>query len=228
MSDAVAAERAQAAATERAIADERTTVARELHDLVAHGVTGVTVQAAAARSNGHGGAGDQALAVIEAAGRRALADLRQMLVALRDPDAQSELAPAPGLPELEALVVAHRAAHGPVRLVVDPAVAAEPESLRLTTYRLVQEALTNVGKHAPGSAATVMVCATHDGVSVLVEDEGCSRSVRPVTRGKDGTGGYGLVGMRERVALFRGSLTAEDNGSGGFRVFVRLHRQATT
>jgi signal transduction histidine kinase len=220
VADALAAERVHAAAAERALAEQRLAVARDLHDLVTHSVSAVTVHAAAARHQLGPGPARDALERIEQAGRTALADLRRMLELLDD-EPRAEFAPVPGLGELGALVELHRASHGPVRLEVDAAVEREPARIRLTAYRLVQEALTNVARHAPGAATTVSVRSTPAGVVVHVEDEGSRHRPRSIS-----SGGHGLAGMRERVAIVGGSLTSQPTPDGGFRVRAELSRGA--
>lgn len=210
------AERTRALAAERAAYAERLRIAGELHDVVSHTLSAIAVQSAVARH----GLDEQpdaahpagpALVAIEEASRTALDDLRRMLGALGTEPSAEALRPAPGLADLGLLASAHRAAHGPVELTVDPAVESTPDSLRLTAYRLVQEALTNVRKHAPGSAARVLVEARQGDVVVQVEDDGPGRTPR-------GPGGYGLAGMRERVALFGGTLHVGPRDGGGFLV----------
>lgn len=210
------AERAQAVAEERAVADERLRVARDLHDVIAHGLAAIAVESAVARRQ----FGGRDFAVIDAASHAALEALREMLDVLQGtaPDQ-----PAPGLPELEALVATHRAAHGPVALDLDPDVDEESAGLRLTVHRIVQEALANVGRHAPGASAMVTVRRARDNVEVTVEDDGPRLS----PAGGAGTGsGFGLVGMRERVEVFGGTLEAGPTGGQGFRVSARLPRGA--
>jgi len=210
---AQAAEVSLARDTERAIADGRLAVARDLHDLVSHNLAAVVVQASMAR---HAMGADRTLEVIEDTSRAAMMDLRRMLTALST--AAPEM-PAPGLDELEALVAAHSATHGPVDLSVDALVASEAASLRLTVYRIVQEALTNVGRHAPGAKAVVDVSCTDNQVVVRVEDDGRVRR-RPRTGG----GGFGLAGMRERVALAGGTFSTGPTRVGGFQVEAKLVR----
>ncbi|MGH3715102.1 MAG: histidine kinase [Micromonosporaceae bacterium] len=216
----LAVERDRAAATERALAEERIAVARDLHDLVSHNLAAITLQAAAARRR-PSTPDFAAMTAIELAGRAALADLRAMLDALSRPDV-GDLSPTPGLADLEALAARHRETNGPVEVRIDPAVDLEPESARLTAYRLVQEALTNVCRHAPGAGVTVRLAAT-DGVLVVdVEDDGAASSFLPPSPGS----GLGLAGMRERVALFGGTLTAGGTPAGGFAVHAELSRGA--
>ncbi len=219
-------ERELAAATERAVAEERLSIARDLHDLVSHNLAAITVQAAAARRSGHGTAAADALAVIEMAGRAALADLRRMLAAVSDPTGEAALTPSPGLPDLEQLVDLHRKAHVPVELTVDAAIADEPDSSRLTAYRLVQESLTNVARHARGAPATVRLDTTDHGLLVRVEND----SPDPPRKGRPLPGpgsGFGLAGMRERVSVFGGILAATETEAGGFLVSAELPRRDT-
>lgn len=208
------AEQAHAIAEERAVADERLRVARDLHDVIAHGLAEIAVESAVARRK----FGDRDFAVIDDASHAALAGLRDMLGVLQGTTPDE---PAPGLAELDALVGAHRATHGPVTLDLDPAVADEPASLGLTVHRIVQETLTNVGRHAPGASATMTVRRSGDVVEVVVEDDGR----RLVTSGAGSGSGFGLTGMRERVELFAEALDAGPVYGGGFRVHVRLPRE---
>ena len=222
----VAAERELTVATERAIGDARLAVARDLHDLVGHNLSAITVQAAAARRSGEDSV-SEAMRIIELAGRSALTDLRGMLSALQRGAGDGDLAPAPGLSELRRLVDLHRAAHGPVELTLDDALADEPDSVRLTAYRLVQEALTNVAKHAPGVRATVRVQVREGGVGLLVENDAAPGAGLATDSAGPGTG-LGLVGMRERVRLFGGSLDAAATPTGGFLVRAELQRAASS
>jgi signal transduction histidine kinase len=208
------AERAHAIAEAKAVADERLRVARDLHDVIAHGIAAIVVESAVARRQF---VGDD-FAVIDDASHAALNALRAMLDVLQGTTPGE---PAPGLAELDALVGAHRATHGPVTLEVDPAVAKESASLRLTVHRIVQEALTNVGRHAPGASATVRVHRIGDGVEVAVDDDGR----RLVTSGAGTGSGFGLAAMRERIELFGGELDAGPRGDGFF-VHARLPREA--
>jgi signal transduction histidine kinase len=167
-----------------------------------------------------------ALEAIEAASRTALDDLRRMLGVLReahgeDPGpAVDTLSPSPGLDDIEALVALHRESHGPVELTVDPAAQAMPASLRLTVFRIVQEALTNARKHAPLSPVQVAVRAGGGDISVVVDN---AATAHPSSTGGPG---FGLVGMRERVGLFGGEFEAGPTGSGGFRVRAVLPSSA--
>jgi signal transduction histidine kinase len=226
---ALEAERARVLEAERAVFAERLRIAREMHDVVAHTLSVIAVQSAVA----HHLIGSQpqkagpALAAIEDASRGAMNDLRRMLGVLQLDAAQSEataaLTPAPGLTELELLASAHRSAHGPVELVVEPSVESAPESLRLAVYRLVQEALTNARKHAPGARVRVSVLAVDGKIVVQIDDDGTGEVIAPAFEGQNGSG-YGLAGMRERAAMFGGTLRAGPRqDGGGFQVVATLH-----
>ncbi|MGW4958250.1 sensor histidine kinase [Nonomuraea sp. NPDC004186] len=213
---ALDAEWRRAREAERAIVEERLRIARELHDVVSHTLSVIAVQSGVAAHligiQPHKAA--PALAAVEEAGRTAMEDLRRMLELLQPETGSAGLAPAPGLDELRLLASVHRAAHGPIELEIDPAVADAPESLRLTVYRVVQEALTNARKHAPGSPVRVGVQAAHEHIDIRIDDDGPGS---PTT-----SGGFGLVGMGERVALFDGTLEAGPRPDGGFRVHATL------
>ncbi len=224
ISRALELERERAVATERAVAAERMRMARELHDVVTHTLSVIAVQSTVARHllGAENDGARNALRVIEDSSRVALDDLRRMLGLLRNEGDDAALDPAPGLAELELLASAHRATHGPVELEVDPRVEDASASLRLTAFRLVQEGLTNIGKHAPGSSARVTVRPTAGGVLVQVEDDGQSTS-SPETK----ESGYGLAGMQERVALFGGTMTSGPKTGGGFQVRAELRSELT-
>ena len=227
---ALAAQRTRAVAAERAVFAERLRIARELHDVVSHTLSVIAVQSGVARHQLGTPAGPTgtALSVIEEASRAALDDLRRMLGVLQasEGDGVAALGPSPGVAELELLASAHRAAYGPVELTVDPAVRSVPQTIQMTAYRLVQEALTNVRKHAPGSPARVSVSAADGIVVVQVDDDGPRRLGTTPSHGNDATQGYGLAGMRERVALFDGRLQAGPRAGGGFRIRAVLRAPA--
>ena len=223
---AVAAERTRAILAERAAVAERLRVARDLHDVVAHALSLIAVQAGVARycdaATTDPQAAQVALAAAEEASRTALHDLRRMLLALdsRQDEGPASLRPSPGLSDLDTLVAAAPRT-GTVAFDVDPAALAAPPSMQLTAYRLVQEALTNARKHSPGADVRVYVGIADGELTVRVDDDGRSMSAAATTPGT----GLGLVGMRERVALFDGTVDAAPVPGGGFRVEVRL-RQA--
>jgi signal transduction histidine kinase len=226
-----AAQRQQAEAerSRRAVREERIRIARELHDVVAHSLGVVTVQAGVGRRIG---AADPAgalaaLRAVEVTGRTSLEELRRILGLLRDDETQPSLAPAPGIGDLGELAESVRAAGTPVSLDVTGEVAALPAAAGLTVYRIIQEALTNVVKHAGGAAAAVRVVAGPDGVRIDVRDEGRARA--PAAPGA-AAGQHGIVGMRERAAAFGGQLHAGPLASGGFQVsaFLPVHGQPGT
>jgi signal transduction histidine kinase len=217
-------QRAQQEATRRAVAEERARIAAELHDVVTHNVSVMVIQAGAARTvmDAAPERSKEALLAVEAGGRAAMAELRHVmsLLAGPDPGRVDGLEPAPGLGRLDALVERVRAAGTPV----DVAVALPPEPLPpgvdLAAYRVVQEALTNTLKHAPGAAATVAVRHDDDRLEVEVTDTGGSREASPA-----GGNGRGLIGLRERIAVYEGELTSGPTLAGGWRVRARIPRR---
>ncbi|MGK5738596.1 sensor histidine kinase [Micromonospora sp. URMC 103] len=201
----------------QAATEERLRVARELHDVVAHTMSLIVVKAAVANHVAEADPGEarDALRVIEETGRTALTDIRRVLGALRE---GNPYAPAPGLTELSGL--ADRAAIGGVDVQVDvrrdvPDVGVVPESVGLAVYRIVQEAVTNVVKHAAPAACRATVTVAAGEVRVEVTDDGR----RPV---RSDVEGHGLAGMRERVALHGGEFSAGPRAGGGFAVAARL------
>jgi signal transduction histidine kinase len=211
-------ERERDAAAEAAVAEERARIARELHDVVAHSVSVMTVQAGGVRrllGDGEGHKRErEALASIEETGRRALAEMRRMVTVMRASGARPELAPQPGVAALPRLVDEVCEAGLPVTLTVDGA-ADLPPGIDLSVYRIVQEALTNVRKHAGPAHAHVTVALGPSAVEVVVDDDGAGAG------GRNG-GGHGLIGMRERVAVYGGELESGDRPGGGFRVRALL------
>jgi signal transduction histidine kinase len=209
-------------AAREAVAAERARIARELHDVVAHHMSVMVVQAEAARAVGSRDpvAAAEALRNIEAAGRTGMAEMRRVLEVLESrPDGDGR-EPQPGLGQLADLLERMRA----TGMHVDADVAGTPRPLPpgvdLSAYRIVQEALTNTLKHAGGASAHVSVRYEPDAVEVEVVDDGLGP---PTGFGSKGTsGGHGLVGMRERAQLFGGQLDAGARSGGGFRVLARL------
>ncbi|CAI9401076.1 sensor histidine kinase [Nocardioides sp. T2.26MG-1] len=205
-----------------AASDERARIAREMHDVVAHGLSVIVVQADGARyaAGRDPAAAAAALEAISATGRASLTEMRRMLGLLRsDPDANgTALRPQPGLADLDALVAEAGAAGAHVDATFPADVSGVPDGVALTTYRVVQEALTNVRKHAgPEVAVRVEVrVADGTGIEVLVEDDG-----RGAAAPSDGRG-LGLAGMRERVTVHGGTVEAAPRPGGGFRVAARL------
>ena len=202
----------------QAAAAERIRIARELHDVVAHSVSVMVIQTQAARRVApidREGA-REALGVVEAAGREALAEMRRMVGVLRRGDTTLSASAEPGLGDVPALVDRARAAGLPVELHIEGEPHQLPPGLDVAAYRVVQEALTNVVKHAGAARARVTVAYSPDQLRLEITDSG---------RGSGGTaingGGHGLVGMRERVGLYGGELTAGRQG-GGFAVRARI------
>jgi signal transduction histidine kinase len=200
---------------EQAVAAERARIARELHDIIAHHLSVVVLHAAGARAAG--GADPATLAEIEQSGRQALTETRRLFGVLRDPDEETGRAPQPRIGELPALAGSLRAAGLEVSLSIDGDHAALPPAVNVSAYRIVQEALTNVLKHAGPARAEVTVGCADSAVTIEVTDDGPGNPVPPAL-----TGGQGLAGMRERVAVFGGELRAGPRLGGGFAVRARL------
>jgi len=200
-----------------AVEEERARIARELHDVVGHSVSVMTVQAAAARRllKPHQEEEREALLVVEQTGREALAEMRRMVGVLRRPEEAPALAPQPSLEHLDKLVAHTRERGLPVELRIEGKAEALPPGLDLTAYRLVQEGLTNAIKHARAGKAQVVVRYGDGHVELIVTDDGAG--------GGDGdSGGHGLVGMRERVSVYGGELEAGPQPGGGYRLRARL------
>ncbi|MEV4008436.1 sensor histidine kinase, partial [Actinomadura sp. NPDC049753] len=200
------------------LADERLRIARELHDVVTHGMGLIAVKAGVANHIAEARPEEalQALRVIETTSREALAEMRRLLQMLRRDGAPGTDLSRPGADGLEDLAERVRAAGVEVEL----AVSGEhelPESLRLTVYRIVQEALTNVAKHAAPARCRVTVDISSHQVGIQVVDDGTAR-----TAPAPGPGGHGLVGMRERTAMYGGTFSAQPRPGGGFAVTATL------
>jgi signal transduction histidine kinase len=200
---------------EQAAAAERARIARELHDIVAHHLSVIVLQAAGARASGT--AAEATLEKIENNGRQALTETRRLLGVLRETGQPAGLAPQPGIGQLDELAASVRAAGLPVHLVVDGDPAAVPAAVNLSVYRIVQEALTNVLKHAGPARADVTIGCAGEAVTIEVADDGTGQGDGPAT-----AGGNGLAGMRERAAIFGGELHAGPRPGGGFAVRARL------
>jgi len=218
-----AKERANRAEREReerarvAVAEERARIARELHDVVGHSVSVMTVQASGVRRllRPDQEREREALLVVERTGREALAEMRRMVGVLRRPEEAPALAPQPSLDHLSRLVEQAREAGLPVELRIEGEATQLPAGVDLTAYRLVQEGLTNVVKHAQATRAEVLVNYGDGYLEVTVNDNG-----QGVGNG-DG-GGHGLVGMRERVSVYGGELDAGPQAGGGYRLRAKL------
>jgi signal transduction histidine kinase len=217
---AAQAERDVADAAERATVEERARIARELHDVISHDVSLIVLQAGVERrvSGADDSPTGQALASIESAGRDALGELRRMLGVLRKPDGDAPLHPQPGLGDLPALIAQVRETGLAVDLVVEGEPIPVPSGLDLAAYRIVQESLTNVAKHAAGGTARAAIRYLADGLELEILDTGTPTPAPALVP----AGGHGLVGMRERVLLYGGTLDARPQPGGGFRVTARI------
>jgi signal transduction histidine kinase len=206
------------------VTEERLRIARELHDVVAHGMSLIAVKAGVANHvlEARPQEAQDALRVIETTSRGALTEMRQLLGVLRSGsdagEAPASLSPAPGAGGLREL--ADRAAMAGVRVSMEVrGLERLPEGVGLSVYRIVQEALTNVVRHAAPARCSVVVEADGRSVTIEVADDGPGRRVLPA--GEPGHG-HGLVGMRERVAMYGGVFRAGPRRAGGFGVSVRL------
>ena len=205
-----------------AVMAERSRIARELHDAVAHAMSLMVVQAGAARTviDRDPEAARAAIARIEETGRDGLTEMRRLIGVLTDPGTEADLSPQPGLAQLDALLETVRGAGVPVEAVTRGQPQPLTPSADLIAYRVVQEALTNVVKHAPGAHARVLLDWSDDALAIEVADDG--RGGDADATGGHGLIGHGLIGMRERVALHGGSLETGVRPGGGFAVRVRL------
>jgi signal transduction histidine kinase len=213
------AERARETEARAAAAEERARIAREMHDVVAHSLSVMVVQAEAAEAmlDADPARARRPLAAVQRTGRDALTELRRMLGVLRElADDGAELAPQPGLAGLGALVDDVRQAGLPVRVRVEGEERPLPPGIDLSAYRIVQEGLTNALKHAGPASAEVVVRYGERELELEVRDDGRGRA-----SGANG-GGHGLVGMRERVAIYGGELRAGPRPEGGFALVARL------
>ncbi|WP_018382783.1 sensor histidine kinase [Wenjunlia vitaminophila] len=224
-----ALEREQAEALRRAVELERARIARELHDVVTHNVSVMVIQAGAARKvmAADPGQAGEALLAVEAGGRAAMTELRQVMGLLTmdgdgsDPADTADLTPQPGLRQLEALVKRLPDSGVAVDLSVVGPARPLPPGVELTAYRVVQEALTNTVKHASGARATVTIEYGQDRLRVEVADTGG----RPGATAGTGSG-RGLVGLRERLAVHGGTLRTGRRLSGGYRVEATIPLEA--
>ncbi len=211
------AEREREVAARLAVAEERARIARELHDIVAHSVSVMVLQVGAVRHRLPDALGQDgsALRDVERVGRTALAEMRRLLGAMRTDGDDLELTPQPGLGRLELLLEEIASAGLPVQLHVEGEPFPLPRAIDLSAYRIVQEGLTNVLKHANAESAEVVVRYAPDGLRIDVRDDGRGDSI------SDGLG-HGLVGIRERVKLYGGEMSAGTANGGGFVLSTRL------
>jgi signal transduction histidine kinase len=214
---AAQAEREREAAARVAVAEERSRIARELHDIVAHAVSVMVLQVGAVRHKLPDAlaADRDALRDVERAGRTALAEMRRLLAAMRREGDEAELVPQPGLDGLDSLLAEIGRAGLPVELHVDGQPVPLPRGVDLSAYRIVQEGLTNALKHAHASDADVTVRYRPDELEIEVRDNGQGSTTT------DGLG-HGLIGVRERVKIYGGKMSAGTASSGGFVLSTSL------
>jgi signal transduction histidine kinase len=212
---AIVAERERDAAARIAVAEERARIARELHDIVAHAVSVMVLQVGAVRHKLPDSEDSDALRGVEQAGRTALAEMRRLLAAMRSDGEEAELTPQPGLDGLDSLLEEVGRAGLPVRLHVDGDPFPLPRAIDLSAYRILQEGLTNALKHARASNADVTLRYRDDELQLEVRDDGQGSST------SNGLG-HGLVGIRERVKIYGGEMSAGTVNGGGFLLSTRL------
>ena len=210
------AERERESAARVAVAEERVRIARELHDIVAHAVSVMVLQVGTVRHNLSAASEDHdLLRGVERAGRTALAEMRRLLAAMRREGDEAELSPQPGLDGLDSLLDEVSRAGLPVELHVDGTPFPLPRGIDLSAYRIVQEGLTNALKHAHASDADVTVRYRPDELEIEVRDNGQGSAT-------NGGLGHGLIGIRERVMIYGGRMTAGTSVDGGFILTTRL------
>ena len=199
-----------------AVASERATIARELHDVIAHSVSVMTVQAGAARLllDEDPLRARESLIAVEETGRQALSEMRRLLGILRGDEHETHLAPQPGIADVDALIEQVRAAGLPVEVTVQGEPRPLPPGVDLAAFRVVQEALTNTLKHAGAARAEVSIRYGKIALELAITNDGHVR--------RNGRDGHGLVGMRERVALYGGEFEAGPRRGGGYAVRATL------
>ena len=216
-------ERARNELARLAVTAERVRIARELHDVVAHSMSVIAMHAGSGRlaADRDPTAARRALEVVERSSRDALAEMRRLVIVLRDTDeAGPALAPAAGLRDVHRLVAEVAAAGVTVEVHTDGDLASVPDGVSLAAYRIVQEALTNVVRHASPGQAHLSVRIDDGEVVLEVTDDGATGAAARETA--SASGGHGTIGMRERAALYGGELTAGPRPEGGWRVAARL------
>jgi signal transduction histidine kinase len=216
---AVALEHERDAKARAAVAEERVRIARELHDVVAHGISVIVLQARGGRKvlDPRESEAREAFEEIETTAQQALTEMRRLLGMLRRQDEELALGPQPSLTNLDTLAASVRDAGLPVEVVVKGSLERVPPAIDLSAYRLVQEGLTNALKHAGPAHARVFVSCSGKEVEVEVTDDG-----RGVNGNGMSTGGHGLTGMRERVAMLGGQIEIGPRTAGGFALRARL------
>ena len=219
--DLSATEQARAAS---AVADERARIARELHDVVAHSISVMVVQAGSARLRlrTDPSASELALHSVEQAGRQALAEMRRMLGVLRTDDQGLSLNPQPSLRGLEHLLDQMRGAGLTIEARTDGVPVPLPPGLDLSAYRIIQEALTNALKHAGHTSTMVRVGYQPDRLLLDITNHPGAEQPGGINGKHQANGGHGIIGMRERAALFGGTMKAEPEPGGGYRVHAAL------
>ncbi|MFE3945984.1 sensor histidine kinase [Streptomyces sp. NPDC059118] len=220
-------EREREAQSKVAVAAERARIARELHDVVAHNVSVMVVQAdgAAYVMDAAPDQAKQALETISSTGRQALAEMRRLLGVLRTGDAQEsgEYVPQPDVGQIEDLIEQVRQTGLAVDFKIEGTPRSLPSGVELTAYRIVQEALTNTRKHGgPDAGASVRLVYFDDGLGLLVEDDGRGAAHELYEDGGADGAGHGMIGMRERVGMVGGTLDAGPRPGGGFRISALL------
>ena len=218
------AERQRELRARQAVADERTRIARELHDVVSQALGVIVMQAGGAGSVPDLKEADAkaVLSTIEQTGRQAFTEMRRLVGVLRDDDEAAALAPQPTIGEIPALLDRLAGAGLDIDLEIEGTQREVPAGVELSAYRIVQEALTNTLKHAGAAHATVRLAWSPDHLDVEVSDDGPAAGVTAPPHVRADSGGKGLVGMRERVMLFGGELEAAPGPDGGYRVAARL------
>jgi signal transduction histidine kinase len=216
-SRATQAERERDTAARIAVAEERTRIARELHDIVAHAVSVMVLQVGAVRHRLPAPLSEdrEMLQGVEQAGRGALAEMRHLLDAMREDGERAELGPQPGLDRLDALLQDVGRAGLPVRLHVDGDPLELPRGIDISAYRIIQEGLTNALKHARATQAEVALDYAADQLGIEVSDNGHGAAN---SRGH----GHGLIGIHERVKLYNGEMTTTSTSGNGFVLSARL------
>ena len=216
-SRATQAERERDTAARIAVAEERTRIARELHDIVAHAVSVMVLQVGAVRHKLPAALSEdrEALIGVEQAGRAALAEMRHLLDAMREDGEGVELGPQPGLDRLDALLQDVGRAGLPVQLQVDGDRLELPRGIDISAYRIIQEGLTNVLKHAHATQAEVELEYASDELRIEVSDNGHGAA-------RSDSRGHGLIGIHERVKLYGGEMTAATTNGGGFSLTACL------